>query len=141
MEGTASEGTASWKRLLGIGVALVACGLIVALILRPDPHATGDTPGAASAEEFVRDYVEALNTGDATTLAAVLGHAAESTEVRALLARCGDRDLTVTSLQTEADPPGRYLVSISATSDGEPMRMLEVLEWSQTAGGSSPADR
>ncbi|MFC5289218.1 hypothetical protein ACFPM7_19375 [Actinokineospora guangxiensis] len=121
------------RRALGITLALAAVATLAALALTTTwrtPPPRPDDPGPAAAEQYARDYITALNTGDPTTLATLIGRAPDSPEVTTLLTTHGNRSLTDVAIRVKEEFRNVYLVWIDATtSTGEPVHLYEQLEW------------
>ncbi|MGX2996815.1 hypothetical protein JNUCC64_21495 [Streptomyces sp. JNUCC 64] len=105
-----------------------------------------DKPDPDALDEFLRAYVNELNTRDSDGLAELLGEPHGTTDARARLAEYGGQDWRVTwSHRSEFE--GVYQVRIRGTADDgrKPVRVSEVLVWSDghwsmtPLGGSSPS--
>lgn len=103
------------------------------------PDGPPPDPGPAAAEELVRDYVAALNTGDASVLAAVLNLPATASDVVARMARYGGFDLQVTSLSVATEFPLVYILRFRVNSAGAgTIDLYEVAEWTDTGWRMAP---
>jgi len=114
--------------------ALVLATLVVVGVLiwvRHDlPPGQGHDPGQPAAEQYIRDYVSALNANQAVELGRLLDKPSGSFEVQERLRRYGGRGLGAVRVSMRTDFPRVYQVSITAqAADGSTVRMREVIEW------------
>jgi hypothetical protein len=116
-------------RLVLVGVFAVALLLSAGCDLI-DPQSGPRDPGPAAAEQFVRDYVAALNTNDRGRLASVLGIPVDAPDVTARLSRYGGLGLRDVRIALRNEFPRIYQVDITATAgDGRSIALYEVIEW------------
>jgi hypothetical protein len=123
------------RRLLLAGVLLAFVALGCHLLPFPTPIPEPTDPGPRAAEQFIRDYIEALNANDPARLATHLGIPVNAADVTARLERYGNRGLTKVSLAVRSEFPRIYNINITATAaDGTSVPMYEVIEWTHGEG-------
>lgn len=127
--------------MMAVALCLVA-GLVVvaAWVVQNDrPDRPPPDPGPAAAEECVRAYVDALNTGDAAVLATVLNLPSTAPDVVTRLARYGGLDLQVTSLSVTTEFPLVYILRFGVTSARTgSIGLYEVVEWTNSGWRMAP---
>lgn len=101
----------------------------------------GVDPGKDKAEQFIVDYISALNKNDINVLSDLFEQSKDSIDMKERLRIYGGRNFHNVDIQISQEFKYVYSVWITAQSDDGEIKMYEVIEWDQGQWHMAPMNK